>query len=105
MGPLAQIIMFSVVLCVTRSSKSNVNLYGHPSMCIELCAFIAHRSAWLAMKKCISRLEGNDVVSNCTNLNRVSNIKFFLSNQSANMDIQLRSGILISPCLVSQLIL
>ena len=50
-------------------------LYGHPSMCIELCACIARRSAWRAMKKCTSRLEGNYEVSNCTNLNHVSNNK------------------------------
>ena len=44
-------------------------------MCIELCACIAGRSSWRAMKKCTSRLEGNYAVSNFTNLNRVSNNK------------------------------
>ena len=36
-----------------------IDLYGHPFMCIELCACIVRRSAWRAMKKCTSRLEGN----------------------------------------------
>ena len=33
------------------------------------------RSAWRAMKKCTSSVEWNYVVSNCTNLNCVSNNK------------------------------
>ena len=43
-------------------------------LCIELCVYIARRSAWRAMKKCTSSVEGNYVVSNYTDLKRVSNI-------------------------------
>ena len=46
-----------------------IDLYGNPSMCIELCAGNCARVS-LA-----SRLDGNNLVSNCTNLNRVSNNK------------------------------
>ena len=49
-----------------------IDLYGHPSMCKELCACIAHWLAWRAKKKCTSRLEGNYDDSNCMNLNRIS---------------------------------
>ena len=44
-------------------------------LCIELCVYTARRSAWRAMKKCTSSVEGNYVVSNCTDLKRVSNNK------------------------------
>ena len=36
-----------------------IDLYGHPSMFIELCACIARRSAWRAMKNAPPDWRGN----------------------------------------------
>ena len=52
-----------------------IDLYGHLSVVDNSVPLIACRSAWRAMKKYTSSLEGKNQVSICTNLNRVSNNK------------------------------